>query len=206
VRGKSGKWDHEVLYSFCSASECTDGFFPNGRLVFDTAGNLYGSTLYGGIHTSGCGGNGCGTVFELVRGKYWTEKLLNSFDNNGKDGAFPNGGLAFDTTGNLYGTANQGGNLTACGGFGCGVVFELLPAKNGKWAEKVLHRFEDSGKDGVYPGGGLILDAAGNLYGSAEGGANKSRRFCEAGCGTVFEVDAGHERKVDRSGVAQLQQ
>jgi uncharacterized repeat protein (TIGR03803 family) len=109
------------------------------------------------------------------------EQVLYRFAG-GNDGAQPAAGLIADNQGNLYGTTSAGGG-SGCGGTGCGTVFELSP-KNGAWAETVLHVFE-SGKDGAEPVGGLISDAAGNLYGATVAGGDT--RGC-SGCGTVFEV------------------
>ena len=118
-----------------------------------------------------------------------TEKVLHVFD--GTDGANSTAALIFDSKGNLFGTTNKGGNYNQVCGGGCGTVFELSPAANGKWAEKVLYRFcsvEHCG-DGSAPGaGGLIFDAAGNLYGTTYQGGGES---CSGGCGTVFKLSPG---------------
>ena len=156
----------KVLHRFnCNGTE------PNGpyaRLTFDTAGNLYGTT-------NGCGPYLGGTVFELKpkAGGGYTEKVLHSFNPNGKDGAYPDADLIFDVSGNLYGTTYGGG------AFGDGTVFELTPKASGGWAEKVLHSFNR--KDGTNPRAGLIFDAAGNLYGTTLGGGTNDN-------GTVFEL------------------
>ena len=145
----------KVLYSFTNGA---DGGDPVAGLVFDGAGNLYGTTHYGGT-------SDYGTVFELTPGGggKWTESVLFSF-TGGKDGGEPNAGLIFDAAGNLYGTTYLGGT------HGHGTAFMLSPKGGGKWAEKVLHSFS-GGKDGGRPSAGLIFDAAGNLYGTtAEGG------------------------------------
>jgi len=162
---KGGKWTYTILYSFPTAKQ---GYVPNGDLVFDNAGNLYGATIFGGGKGTTCdgfyGGN-CGAVFELsppkTKGGKWTEKVLHSFAG-GTDGANPNGGLVLDGKGNVYGTTYAGG--ARCGGGGCGIVFTLHPPakKGGPWAEKVLHRF--SGQDGSNPASGLVFDGNGNLY------------------------------------------
>ena len=101
----SGGWTRTTLYNFNYNGR--DGIFPYGNLVFDAAGNLYGTTSGGGIH---CAPNGCGTVFELSpqQGGGWTEKVLHSF-GNGNDGSDPFAGLVFDSAGNLYGTTTEGG-------------------------------------------------------------------------------------------------
>ena len=168
----------KVLHSFGNG---TDGDFPEAGLISDAAGNLYGTTIGGGIHNSG-------TVFEAIpqEGGSWTEKVLHSF-GNGTDGAIPYAGLILDAAGNLYGTTFEGGI------HGYGTVFELSPREGGSWTEKVLHSFNSNGTDGFYPYAGLILDAAGNLYGTTIGGGIHDY-------GTVFELspreDGGWTEKV----------
>jgi uncharacterized repeat protein (TIGR03803 family) len=183
----NGKWTEKVLYKFCSTSSCPEGRFPRGRVILDTAGNLYGTTNQGGAH-------GVGAVFELVshNGK-WTEKELHIFNDDGKDGQLPYAGLIRDNAGNLYGTTGAGGTrMCASNTITCGTVFELTPG-NGKWTEKVLHRFND--KDGAGPEDSLIMDASGNLYGTTEsGGANS----CSLGCGTVFELIPGSGKWMEK--------
>ena len=160
-----------VLYNFKSGS---NGWNPVAGLVFDSAGNLYGTTFRGG---GGCPGDGCGTVFELTPsdGK-WKESVLLRF--KGMPGILPTAGLILDAGGNLYGTASGalGGN---------GMVFKLTPGANGKWSVSVLHAFT-GGNDGQVPWGGLVLDPTGHLYGTtASGGGYGS---CKGYCGTVFEL------------------
>jgi uncharacterized repeat protein (TIGR03803 family) len=118
----------------------------------------------------------------------WTETVLYSFKDNGKDGTFPQAALIFDTSGNLYGTTSNGGtgDCKIEGSAGCGTVFELTPKAGGGWTEKILHNFNNSGKDGIYPYAGLIADAAGNLYGTTSRGGGSG--CSQAGCGTVFEL------------------
>jgi uncharacterized repeat protein (TIGR03803 family) len=175
-----GSWTEHVLHSF----DIDDGASPDGKLIFDAAGNLYGTTVGGG------GANGSGTVFELTpnSGGTWTEHVLYIF-TGGTDGGYPEAGLLFDAAGNLYGTTLFGG-LGAC--FlpqGCGVLFELTPHSDGTWTEHVLHSFTGR-KDGGVPTGDLIFDAMGNLYGATiNGGDIKScRRQGVRGCGVIFEL------------------
>jgi len=120
---EDGTWSEVVLYSFCSASECVDGEEPLGPLVRDASGNLYGTTYFGGAHRS-CNDEGCGTVFKVDISA--NETVLYSF-TGGADGAFPSAGLALDTSGNLYGVAEEGGDTACFAPYGCGVVFELAP-------------------------------------------------------------------------------
>jgi hypothetical protein len=173
---KGGKWKESVLYSFCSQSGCTDGAYPQDRLILDTHGNLYGTTnvggLSGGCNTSGFGGYGCGVVFELTHGKKaWKESVLYTF-NGTSDGGFPYAGVIFDKAGNIYGTTNGEGS-------GAGTVYELLKTSKG-WQEQTLYSFT-GGADGGYPVAPVALDASGNLYGTAEGGGADYY-------GTVFEL------------------
>lgn len=170
----NGKWTERVLHNFVNGK---DGMFPDANLVFDKAGNLYGTTSQGGRYDL------FGTVFELspsLDGK-WTEQILHSFNNNGKDGYQPLAGLIVDASGNLYGETSQGGSGIGCS---CGTVFELSPGKNGVWNEKVLHSFTSNGKDGFYPYTGLTFDGGGNLYGTTYQGGTHSN-------GTVFELSPG---------------
>ena len=169
--GSSG-WTESVLYTFTGGS---DGRQPSARILLDAAGNLYGTTSFGGNVGSVCS-SGCGTVFKLTRGSSgWTESVLYAFQG-GADGASPYASLAFDATGNLYGTASAGGAS------GNGAIFKLTPGSSA-WTETVLHTF-NGGSDGKYPYGDLILDAAGNLYGTAYQGGG-------AGYGVVFELLPG---------------
>jgi uncharacterized repeat protein (TIGR03803 family) len=144
----------------------------------DPQGNLYGTTQIGGADS------GEGVVFKLNAAGKLT--VLHTF-TGGPDGGAPLGGLIADAAGNLYGTAEAGGNTAACDG-GCGVVFKLDPA--GK--ETVLYTFGRDA-DGRYPYAGLVRDAAGNLYGTTEWGGDTSRCL-PMGCGLVFKLDpAGKE-------------
>jgi uncharacterized repeat protein (TIGR03803 family) len=173
--GAGGTWTEKVLHSFGSG---TDGKGPLAGVIFDAAGNLYGTTYLGGTSASG-------TVFELTPagGGTWTEKVLWSF-GNGTDGANPQASLIFDAAGNLYGTTYQGG--TAC----CGTAFELTPAGGGTSAETTLHAF-GGGTDGVGPQAGLIFDGAGSLYGTTNGGGTYNHgiafELMPAGKGTWME-------------------
>jgi uncharacterized repeat protein (TIGR03803 family) len=180
----------KVLHSF--VIDGVGGSDPNGGLIADAAGNLYGTTVYGG--TGVCGSvapTGCGVVFELKRNATggWTEKVLHNFNNDGKDGFYPYAGLAFDVAGNLYGTTGYGGAgvCSSVAPTGCGTVFELMPQTGGRWAEKVLHSF-GGGSDGELPEGGLILDKGGNLYGTTAGISYNCTYSPYVDCGTVFKL------------------
>lgn len=112
------------------------------------------------------------------------EKVLYTF-TGGADGGDPSSSLVMDASGNLYGTTDSGGNLQDCDGYGCGVVFELTPNGNGGWQESVLYAFQGA-PDGSYPGGNLVFDGSGNIYGTTSGGGTGTS--CNQGCGTVFEL------------------
>jgi uncharacterized repeat protein (TIGR03803 family) len=160
-----GGWTEKVLHNFSSGA---DGANPQAALIFDAAGNLYGTTFEGGT-------NLYGTAFELTPagGGAWTEKVLYNF-GAGTDAAYPGGSLIFDAAGNLYGVTTFGGPA------GSGTVFELAPTGGGGWTERVLHNFS-SLATGIFPYGGLVFDAAGNLYGTTStGGASDG--------GTVFKL------------------
>jgi uncharacterized repeat protein (TIGR03803 family) len=143
-------------------------------LVFDPAGNLYGTTSSGGALDQG-------TVFKLTPSAdgNWRESVLHSFCSrtNCGDGAQPVADLVLDPAGNLYGTTFAGGDQGCYQGGGCGVVFKLTPNSNGGWKEAVLHTFADH--PGASPFAGLILDRAGNLYGTSSGFTT---------FGSVFEI------------------
>src|SRR5271163_4974408 len=134
-----------VLYSFCSATNCADGTHSWAGLIFDSAGNLYGTTADGGSpQCYNMDAEGCGTVFKLSRGTdgQWAETVLYTFCSLSDcvDGANPFAALIFDSAGNLYGTTSTGGSGQCYneGTAGCGTIFELTPTANGQWTEAVL--------------------------------------------------------------------
>jgi hypothetical protein len=178
----SGDWQYHVIHNFQGATK--DGELPFSPVIFDKAGNLYGTTFSEGSETCITQHVDCGTVFQLsptIKGG-WTEKVLYRFTGS-SDGAYAEGNLALDAAGNLYGTTLGGGsfNGSACSTFGCGVVFELSPGASG-WTETVLYTFT-GGSDGWRPDG-VTFDAKGNLLGvTGFGGAFDS--------GTVFELVSG---------------
>src|SRR5713226_1100733 len=168
-----------ALYEFQGGS---DGGGPSG-VIRDSAGNLYGTTVTGGIAVYG-------TVFKLdTSGKKTT---LYEF-KGGTDGEQPHGNLVLDANGNLYGTTEYGGNLSvSCGGYpGCGVVFKLDPGGN----ETVLYSFT-GGSDGGEPLAGLTMDNAGNLYGTTAGGGLPGCNYFTQGCGVVFKLDTSGKETV----------
>jgi uncharacterized protein YceK len=199
--GAATAWTLTVLHRFNG----NDGATPEG-LAFGSDGNLYGVTSRGGNSAKGCPSNakgvaaGCGTVYQLARPAAgttaWTEMVLHNFGTGG-DGTYPVGILAI-SGGNLYGTASAGGEAPAgCAGnaaqyipIGCGAVFELTKPAPGKtaWTEALIYKF--SGEPaGAIPYGGVILDKAGNLYGTASaGGTGSTNSSYTVGNGTVFRL------------------
>ncbi|MGO9563845.1 MAG: choice-of-anchor tandem repeat GloVer-containing protein [Candidatus Korobacteraceae bacterium] len=163
-----------VLHEFTGG---TDGSGPYSTLVMDHSGNLYGIATYG-AH-SGCGiypGVGCGIAFKLEhKGTGWVFYPLYGFTGS-PDGANPVGSLTIAPDGTLYGTTNDGGAGGDCtdtwGRIGCGTVFHLQPPPNFcasflcPWTETTLYRFT-GGDNGNDPWAGVVLDGAGNLYGTA---------------------------------------
>ncbi len=214
----NGSWTESVLYSFTGVP---DGMEPTSGVIFDNAGNLYGTTFLGGIEGGFWGVYGNGTVFELSpSASGWTERVLCQFQGE-CEGANPQGGLIFDSAGNLFGTTFQtptvfmltpsGSNwsynllyaLSCCGGgptdsltqdsagnlygttnqggaYDYGTVFELTPSGGG-WTYTDLHDFTGNPDDGRGPGGGVIRDANGNLFGTATDGGSHN-------LGVVFEL------------------
>jgi uncharacterized repeat protein (TIGR03803 family) len=156
----------QVIYTFTGGK---DGGNPYAGPILDSKGNLYGTTLYGGVY-------GYGAVFELSLGPdgQWTEYVLHSFNLDGQDGIRPYSSLVMDASGNLYGTTEIGG------AYSLGTAFELSPGPNG-WTEKILHSFNADGTDGYNPYANLILDTHGNLYSTTYYGGTGS-------VGTVFEL------------------
>lgn len=159
-----------ILYPFTGG---TDGSAPYAGLVLDQAGNLYGTTLGGGAFQKG-------TIFKLDTAGH--ETPLHSF-TGGADGNEPYGRLLLDESGNLYGTTVNGGDLSCEVGLGCGVIFKIDPSGN----YTVLHAF--GGTDGSNPYFGLVRDAHGNLYGTAQAGG-------AGGAGVIFKIDSANNYSV----------
>ena len=164
----------KILYRFTGKA---DGGTPYAGLIRDAAGNLYGTTRYGGNFV--CGG-GCGTVFKIDGAGH--ETVLHSF--TGSDGWVPQGRLVRDAAGNLYGTTYDGGDVTCNPPYGCGAVFKIDATNH----ETVLYAFSGT-TDGRFPISGLVRDAAGNLYGATLSGGSGD-------LGTVFRVDANGNETV----------
>ena len=169
-----GTWTERVIASM---------FRPSGGLIFDASGDIYGVEEVGGAFDYG-------KVFELTPNSdgTWTENDLYSFAD-GSDGKYPSDGLIFDAAGNIYGVAAGGGPPP-----NWGLIFKLTPNLDESWTESVLYRFT-GGKDGGSPASRMILDAAGNLYGTTGGGGNLN---CNRpyGCGVVFKLDTSGKESV----------
>jgi uncharacterized repeat protein (TIGR03803 family) len=156
-------WTKTILYRFTDFHGERN---PNGDLLFDSSGNVYGTCRTGGQF-------GLGEIYELTSsGGDWTVSDLHDF-TFGSDGQPPWSGLISDSAGNLYGTTVGGGDV------GFGTVFELTPTGSG-WVLTVLHAFQGA-FDGGGPIGGVIFDQSGNLYGTTSSGGS-------GGGGTVFEL------------------
>lgn len=164
-------WYELVLHAF----DGTDGNAPAGNLIFDAAGNIYGTTYEGASGLTGL-------VFKLSPGggAGWQESVLYAFQGlgftAGPDGVNPVAGVVADAEGNLYGTCDYGGPADL------GTVYELSPNGSGGWTETVLYAFR-GGSDGGHPYAGVILDQQGNLYGTTQGGAGSN--------GTVYKLTRG---------------
>src|SRR5215471_46293 len=149
----------KTIHNFQSLQK---GANPQSSLIADSAGNLYGTTYFGGTHSSG-------EVFALIRGSNgtFTQTTIYSFGGQiSNDGANPWAGLTWDAAGNLYGTTGGGGTSTACSG-GCGTVFKLSPKSGGGWTETVLFSLP-GGSGGAFPEAGVTLDSSGNVYTAAQ--------------------------------------
>jgi len=165
----------KVFHSFTG----TNGGGPLSYPIRDAAGNLYGTTEFGGA-------SGIGTVFGID--SKGNQTLLYSF--SGSDGALPTGPLLEDASGNLYGTTYLGGNLSSCFR-GCGEVFKI----DTSGTLTLLYTFTNTNGDGIFAGPGLVRDAVGNLYGTTQNGGTGVCKWSYWGtCGTVFKIDpAGNE-------------
>ncbi len=216
LTSSNGNWTESAIHTFSGAS---DGENPYSNVIFDGAGNLYGTTFAGGVH-------GYGTVYQLMpSGSGWTENTLYAFQSS-SDGGKPFGGLAFDNAGNLYGATSSGGSgnggtayeltsngswifsllysftgsaylpgaydsltMDSAGNFygttakdgahGLGSVFKLTRS-NGGWTETDVYDFA-SGSEGSIPYGSVLIDASGNLYGTASSGG-------ASGYGVIWEI------------------
>ena len=175
---KGQPWNETVLYSFDRIDN--EGNSPAATVTFDSAGNIYGTTISGGDPNCQAG-IGCGVVYELSppakKGKGWTYTTLYAFQGGSDDGAVPSGPIVFDSSGNLYGTTEAGGQTNG------GTAYRVSPpGSGGTWTETVLYAFP--GIDGTNPivPEGLTWGKWNDLYGVTMGGG-----LCQ-GCGTAFEI------------------
>jgi uncharacterized repeat protein (TIGR03803 family) len=168
LQSKAQLYGESVLYSFTGGG---DGAHPYGGMVEDAQGNLYGTTIQGGAHQYG-------VLFKLQTNG--SEVVVHNFPSNGGEAALPTN-LAMDGQGNMYGTTYGGGKYSQ------GSVFEV----NSSGRFSAVYSFPGGGS-GKEPQSGLLVNAAGNIYGTTEQGGNVSS--CDsAGCGVVFEIDTHHQ-------------
>jgi uncharacterized repeat protein (TIGR03803 family) len=171
---------YQVIHNFIG----TTGTFPVGNLITDASGNLYGVLAEDTNATGNCvATSGCGNVFKLYKTSSggWAISQLHKFAGGKTDGDYPQGGLAFDSAGNLYGTTYAGGL------YGQGIAYKLSPNSSGGWTYSVIYNFGASFAGGEGPQATLLVDATGNLYGSTISGGNTGG-ICASGCGVVFEL------------------
>jgi uncharacterized repeat protein (TIGR03803 family) len=188
---KGNGYAYKVLHYFTGDHHPSlDGDQPTSGVTLDPAGNLYGTTLYGGA----AAGAGAGTVFELQPTlTHYEERVLHRFTGGttgSTDGSNPNAAPIVDLAGSLYGTtASGGGGACTIAGPGCGTVYEIQHAGT-SYRERILYRFK-GGADGATPQAALIADSAGNLYGTTQYGGTGCPNSPTLGCGTVFELSPG---------------
>lgn len=182
----STTWTESVLHNF--AGEPNDGCNPQSGLIFDSAGNLYGTTV-------ACGsGINTGTVYELSpppqAGDAWTETVLFNFPSDGSyEGGQPAGGLVIDAKGNLSGVTTYGAPTGLNG-----VIYQLAPpeAKGGTWTQTILYSFQPNA---YLPLSGLVADNKGNFYGTTQyGGTGSCQDGGGIGCGTVYRLSPPKQR------------
>ena len=164
-----GTFAESIIHSF----HILDGNLPNSTPVFDSAGNLYGTTFFGGA-VRDCPNEGCGVIYELKKNSdgTWTEILLRQLQK--ADGWEAVGPVVFDSVGNLYAAAQAGGAFT------WGSIFQLSPRSQTPWPEHIIHYFANY-PDGASPYAGVTFDSVGNLFGTTSGGGASQM-------GTIFEI------------------
>jgi uncharacterized repeat protein (TIGR03803 family) len=175
-----GDWTETLLYSFTGRR---DGGIPIGGVIFDESGNLYGANYNGGLYRAG-------DIFKLKArassARPWKEKVVYNYGGQEFDGVQPSAGVTFDKEGNLYGVTQYGGGNGR--GYGDGAVVKLTPNLGGSWTESVLYGFS-GGSDGGQPGASVIVDSAGNVFGTTSvGGTGDCNGGNGNGCGVVFEI------------------
>ena len=174
---RSSGWQESLLHTF-DGYPYDGGAGPLGSIVFDTEGNLYGTTILGGAYNSG-------VVYKLTKqgSVFWREKVLYAF-TGGSDGMSP-WGVVFGPDGSLYRVTQTGGNMGTVSCFGCGTVFKLTPNSDGTWTKTTLYSFRGGHDDGAIPTDRITFDQAGNIYGTTASGGNG---FLNLGFGTVYKL------------------
>ncbi len=177
----SDGWNYTQLYSFCNSYSCPDGVAPPAPPTWDGRGNMFGTTIGGGIYTKPCWmwTEGCGVIFEMTPNGdgTWTYHVLHRFlEESPADGQSPYSGLVMDKAGNFYGATWVGGQYKQ------GTVYKLA-YKGGHWNETIIYDFPNC-IDGCMVEGTLAMDKHGNLYGTAAGGTGN----CGEACGVVFKL------------------
>jgi hypothetical protein len=175
---RASGWKVKLFHIFCRTN-CRDGENALAPPTFDPAGNLYGTTEFGGNFPPECPGSaGCGVVYQLesLGGGKWKYRVLHRFAAFPDDGQLPFAGVTVDSKGNIYGT-------TLYSGTSSGTVFELSPQPDGSWKETILYNFPNALKNGGAPVGGVTFDNLGNLYGTASAGGDP-----KCSCGVVFRM------------------
>ena len=175
---RASGWRVKLFHVFCRTN-CRDGENALAPPTFDAAGNLYGTTEFGGNFPPECPGSaGCGVVYQLESfdGGKWRYRVLHRFAAFPDDGQLPYAGVTLNSKGNVYGT-------TLYSGTSSGTVFELSPQQDGSWKETILYNFPNAGKNGGAPTGGVTFDNLGNLYGTASAGGDPT-----CSCGVVFKI------------------
>jgi uncharacterized repeat protein (TIGR03803 family) len=173
ISPSAGAWQETILHHFARGNCPTCLTTPQGGLVFDGQGNLYGTLSFGGAKSGG-------GIFKMSPSNgSWTIRVIHNF-SGGNDGASPYGTLTFDSQGRLFGTTLSGGL------FNDGSVFVLTLQSSGYWLNRVIHSF--NGSNGWAPFTGVVLDAAGNIYGTTGNGGGSSN--CVDGCGIAYELKA----------------
>ena len=187
---KQGNFTSRVIYNFCSLVNCSDGYIPGASLIADARGNLYGTTMGGGVTV-----NNGGTAFELSKTakEQWSETVLHNFCTTAlcADGKVPQGELLMDSSGNLFGTTGAGGSGANCSdSVGCGVAFQIV--RNGaRLAETVLYNFCSASDcaDGRNPFSGFVMDGSGDLFGTTFQGGGNDGDPAGRGGGTVYRLN-----------------
>jgi uncharacterized repeat protein (TIGR03803 family) len=177
-QGSDG-WSLNLLYELCPKGDgCKNGIRPLVPLSWDSKGNLYGTTYEGGFSYPQCY---CGVAFQLTPNSdgTWTYHRLHVFGSFPSDGRSPYGGLTVDAAGNVYGTTTNGGPNQD------GTVFKLTPTSDGRWKETIIYGFGVECNCAA-PGGNLVFDKAGNLYGTAA--TFEECKVGGNGCGLVFKL------------------